>query len=277
MALKKLFKGVLIIIFILAALAGALFVYARFVEPARLETVSISFESPLVSKAVRVAVFADTHIGNGTDSGKLKKFFSAITSHKPDIVVFLGDLYENFSTFSPSAEERAGIAEAFSLKDLGEGVPKYAVFGNHDLGGKGKNGFRELLEQAGWQILVNLNVHLEGNINLIGADDAIFGNPDISGLTDGQMYNVLLVHEPDVAGRFSGVELQLSGHSHGGQVNLPFLGAMVLPKYGRIYLHGLYQKPDGGDIYVTRGMGMSTLPFRFGARPELTIVDILPG
>ena len=68
--------------------------------------------------------------------------------------------------------------------------------------------------------------------------------------------------------------LQLSGHSHGGQVYLPLIGAPHVPMGAQTYLRGQYDKADGGVVYVNRGIGMSILPYRFGSVPELTIVEI---
>ncbi len=251
--------------------ACALFVYARFVEPSMLRVVNQTISSPLVRGQVRVLMFSDLHVGNGMDSDRLMAVAQKITEARPDVVVFLGDLFENYSKYTGGDEEE--IAGILSLPDLPD-AKKYAVFGNHDLGGGAKSAFEDIFEKADFTVLVNQNVELDCNINLIGGADVIFGTPDIPGLVRQYMFNLLLLHEPDYADRVANVQLQLSAHTHGGQVRLPFTKALILPQYGTKYIAGLYYKADGNQIYVTKGVGMSTLPFRFAAVPEINISTI---
>ena len=130
-------------------------------------------------------------------------------------------------------------------------------------------------EKGGFTLLENESVAVpELGICFAGAADVIFGQPDIEGLWAEGLYRVLLVHEPDYALEVTDVPLQLSGHSHGGQVYLPLIGAPHVPLGAQTYLRGRYDKADGGVVYVNRGIGMSILPYRFGSVPELTIVEI---
>jgi len=168
------------------------------------------------------------------------------------------------------AGDEAEIARVLSLPK----ADKYAVYGNHDLGGKAQHIYADIMAQAGYTVLVNQAVQLEGGVNLIGCDDLIFGTPDITGLPQEGALDLLLMHEPDFADRVTGVELQLSGHTHGGQVRLPFVDYLVLPTGGKNYIRGSFEKADGGLLYVNRGLGMSILPYRFASRPELTVIDL---
>ena len=91
-------------------------------------------------------------------------------------------------------------------------------------------------------------------------------------------YNILLCHEPDVAEKFQDypIDLQLSGHSHGGQVSIPFIGAPFTTKYGHKYIRGMYQMPDNPrmQLYVNIGIGTSQKRYRFGCMPELTVFTL---
>ena len=122
-------------------------------------------------------------------------------------------------------------------------------------------------------LLENTDAQLPCGLHIIGAADYIYHTPNLEGLT-GEGFDLLLAHEPDLADAVSGVELQLSGHSHGGQVYLPFLVQEFLPGGAQNYIRSRYEKADGGIVYVNRGIGMSMLPVRLFSRPEITILTI---
>ena len=90
---------------------------------------------------------------------------------------------------------------------------------------------------------------------------------------------ILLAHEPDFADHAVGaqVDLILSGHTHGGQILLPFLPPLLLPEMGIKYVHGLFQLRDGMQLYVNRGIGAVNLPFRFRCPPEITVITLAQG
>ena len=108
------------------------------------------------------------------------------------------------------------------------------------------------------------------------------GAPDFSRAFAGcgqSDFAIGIVHEPDyfrVLARFSPIRLQLSGHSHGGQVRIPGFGAVVLPAWGKVYSAGLYELNDR-QIYTSRGLGMVCLPVRFDCPPEVTVITLARG
>lgn len=258
-------------VLILALTAAAGYIYARFIEPNRLVARRYTVESDLAPEKIKIAAFSDTHIGiGGMAGGRIEKIMVAIERENPDMVIFLGDLYYNYAGYGDKESDR--LTRAFSMPGLPL-AKKYAVCGNHDMSDRAKNAFTSLFENAGWQILAN-NSHTVKGINIIGSDDVIFGRPDVSGLIRQHAFNLLLVHEPDFADSVSGVQLQLSGHTHGGQIRLPLVGAAVLPRLGRKYVYGRHQKAAGGTVIVTGGLGMTTLPLRFMAVPEIIIITI---
>lgn len=138
------------------------------------------------------------------------------------------------------------------------------------------------LESGGFQLLVNRNVSVKKNgesIIFAGVDDALLGKPDLNQALIGVSGNhsvILLVHEPDYAEQRKGqdIDLQLSGHSHAGQVRLPFAGPILTSKMGKIYHAGLNQAGNS-LVYTNRGLGTTIMPIRFLARPEITVITLV--
>ena len=109
-------------------------------------------------------------------------------------------------------------------------------------------------------------------------DDLLRGNGDLDRTVSGvpeEACKVLLVHEPDFADRAANypIDLQLSGHTHGGQVRMPGIGALILPRMGHKYSMGLYRVRDLW-LYTNRGLGTESLPVRFNCRPEITLFKL---
>lgn len=265
----RLLRRLLAFILALAVLAAAAYCYARYIEPGRLSIETLNIAGAGLDASVRLAVFSDVHLGNGVDTGDLRQLADIINALRADAVLFLGDLYDNYEEYEGNTE-----ADAAALASIDAPI-KLAVWGNHDMGGGAYLIYSEVLEKGGFTLLENESVAVpELGICFAGAADVIFGQPDIEGLWAEGLYRVLLVHEPDYALEVTDVPLQLSGHSHGGQVYLPLIGAPHVPLGAQTYLRGRYDKADGGVVYVNRGIGMSILPYRFGSVPELTIVEI---
>lgn len=115
---------------------------------------------------------------------------------------------------------------------------------------------------------------------IAGIDDALLGKPDlpraISGIAE-DTCTILLAHEPDIADEAARypIDLQLSGHSHGGQIRLPFIGEVLTPRLGSKYPDGLQRvKNSNLQVYTNRGLGTTILPIRFLCRPELTVLTL---
>jgi predicted MPP superfamily phosphohydrolase len=118
----------------------------------------------------------------------------------------------------------------------------------------------------------------ENGLWLVGVDDIWVGAGDLERALGGvpeDSSKLLLVHEPDFADKAarSGIDLQLSGHSHGGQVRLPLIGAPLLPLWGRRYPIGL-QKAQAMWVYTSRGLGLIEPAVRFNCRPEVTLLTL---
>ncbi len=138
------------------------------------------------------------------------------------------------------------------------------------------------MRESGFELLLNneKRIRLMDNseISIFGLDDILLGKPKIEKTLEHarqNTYNIVLVHEPDIAPQVSRypINLQLSGHSHGGQVQIPFLGAIITPSLAKDYIEGFYTIQDL-TLYVNRGLGRTRVPFRFMSKPEITLFTL---
>ncbi|WP_411347872.1 metallophosphoesterase [Paenibacillus sp. WLX2291] len=248
-------------------------------EPNWLEKVYISLELPNLPPSLngmRLVQFSDMHLGMGKNIGDLDKLADVIMGEKPDLLCFTGDMVDEYAS-----ELNGGIA---ALQRMQAPLGKFAVLGNHDYLDD-VLAVSQQMRQGGFQMLINEN-HIitrdDGVLAIAGLDDQLLGNPDVhkgaKGIPD-DACRILLMHEPDYADRIPEelqFGLQLSGHSHGGQIRVPLVGAVITPKGSRKYVMGGYKAGINGHLplYVNRGIGMSQLPVRFMCRPELTIFTL---
>jgi predicted MPP superfamily phosphohydrolase len=190
-------------------------------------------------------------------------------SLKPDILVLGGDYVTR------EAEAMFELVPTISSLDAKYGV--YSIIGNHDIW-TNVTVIEKGLAEAGIPVLKNDGITLDVNNTLFylaGVDDGWSGQPDIAaamGNHPNGATTVLLAHEPDLADEFSAdprISLQLSGHSHGGQIRFQGVGAFVLPYLGRKYDMGLYRVNDMW-LYTNRGLGNVTEPVRYNCAPEIT-------
>ena len=256
-----------------------LYIYARFIEPelltVRYETINTNYLNENTDE-IRILQFSDTHISDYFDIEDLKNAVAKINEENPDIVVFTGDLIDQYDNYQYKDE----IYEIWETLGSIKAPIKYAIYGNHDYGGGAEQVYKEIMKNSGFILLINQNSELsQYNINFIGMDDSIFGTykPDIiSGYLNKNMYNIVLSHEPDVADRFLeySIDLFLAGHSHGGQVNLPVVN--YLPLLAEKYVRGFYdfENVRQTKLYVNIGLGTSKIPLRFMAEPELTVITL---
>ena len=217
----------------------------------------------------KIVQLSDLHFLPHTPLTLIQQAFARTSELKPDLVVLTGDYVTH------EAETVFGMSDALGALDARYGV--FAILGNHDARA-GKQIISQAIEETGITLLQNEGLTFDvGNSQLFlaGVDDCIWGQPDLSGALSRQpadALTVLLAHEPDVIDRFSldgRIDLQLSGHTHGGQIRLPFWGTPVLPKLGKKYVHGL-RRVNESWLYTNRGIGMVGMPVRFSCPPEVT-------
>jgi uncharacterized protein len=203
---------------------------------------------------------------------------------RPDIVVLTGD-FVTLPQFSSKRDAIANIetqsepcAELLSQLRPSRGI--FAVLGNHDHNRKGWV-VTDSLQTRGIRVLRNQSVPLEirgSRMWIAGVDDVLRGAADLSAAMYGIPRNettILLAHEPDFADYAAEypVNVQLSGHSHGGQIRLPFLGPPYLPELARKYPWGL-RKVGDLTLYTNCGLGTLELPIRINCPPEVTLIRL---
>jgi predicted MPP superfamily phosphohydrolase len=255
------------------------YVYANRIEPNLLEINTRQIQHPLIPKSfegLKIIQFSDTHLGFQYNLIQFEKLVKKMNDLQPDLIFFTGDLMDAPNEY-PKINQLVPI-----LQQLKASLGKYCIFGNHDHGGYGSDIYRNIMGSADFTVLLNESTPIKlkdgSRIYLIGIDDAMLGQPDLKVAlkhVPDNTFKLLLSHAPDLAESSSQypIHWQLSGHSHGGQVKIPFVGALVTPPFARKYTEGLYTIGESNPLtlYVNRGIGTTRLPFRFMARPELTV------
>lgn len=280
--------------FALGATTGAtalgLLAYAVGIEPYAIETVRLDIHVPRLPRAFDGYVTYQISDLHTSQCGRRERWLSQTLSAMPpaDLIAVTGDLVHTSRGISPFLD----LAKSFQARD---GI--YAVFGNSEH----KNGVRPhqfavTLQENG--IIPLLNSHTlitrgEETLALAGVDDPVSNKDCMAGALAGippDICALLLMHSPDGIAEavVRGVDLVLSGHTHGGQISLPLIGAPYTHSLlGRRMNHGYYAgkklrrvigiRPGRTQLYVTRGLGVSGLALRFLTRPELTIITLRHG
>lgn len=250
--------------------------YCRYGRPGwlTLEQIPVALpQRPPQLPTLTIGQLSDLHVGAAIAPYLVEEAVALLNAQWPDLVVITGD----FVTAGPLYLKPA----ARSLAALTAPLGVYAVLGNHDYW-CGARHLRQLLEARGIRVLVNEAeriAHASGDFWLIGLDDVLCGKPDLDKALAGVPENslrILLAHEPDVADTAAryGIALQLSGHSHGGQIRHPG-GPLVLPKLGRRYPRGLQQVPGSETfVYTNRGIGTAGPPLRLNSPPQVTVLKL---
>lgn len=261
----------------LLILVISLLLYAKFIEPNWIEVKSLQLQLNNLAaefNGYRIIQISDIHRDRWMTPKRLERIVNQINALKPDLVAITGDLVTyNFPQFIPSV--------GASLSKLHPQDRVLAVLGNNDeesnpeamIAALEKNGIIHLGNEVYTLQRGNAMLHIAGVGDICaGKDrlDLVLRKLPQTGAA------ILLVHEPDYAdfsasvGRF---DLQLSGHSHGGQVRLPGFRPPLLPFFAKKYYLGLYQIGKM-LLYTNRGLGMTELHLRFAARPEITVITL---
>ena len=242
-----------------------------------------SDELPDSFNGFRIAQVSDLHNAEmGKDNEKL---ISILKDATPDIIVITGDMIDSRNT-------KVDVALYFAEQAI-KIAPCYYVTGNHEARVDEYNDLKDGLLELGVVVLEDARVDIElpgETITLIGVDDPSFQTAYLFGDDETVMkskldeltsedagYTVLLSHRPELFEIYveSGVDLVFSGHAHGGQFRLPFIGGVVAPN------QGLFPKYDAGiytegttNMVVSRGVGNSIIPFRVNNRPEVILIEL---
>jgi uncharacterized protein len=260
-----------------ASLGGAFYGYQ--IEPHHVEVVRKAFSLrglPAAFEGYTITQISDLHLGFFINADQVVKLAEQVNALNADVIVMTGDFVAGHKVVV--AEQIEPALKPFVARD---GV--YAILGNHDHW-LNAQAVSQGIRAAGVSLLLNQHVRIQRgdeSLYLAGVDDIWEKQHDLhAALRDipEAACTILLAHEPDYADEVAAdgrVALQLSGHSHGGQVRFPLRGAVALPHLGRKYDIGAYTIGDL-QLYVNRGIGMTAVPLRFGCPPEITHITLHP-
>jgi predicted MPP superfamily phosphohydrolase len=244
----------------------------------RLARLSKAFEN------FRLVQLSDLHISAFMSAEQIRRYAAIANQLKPDLVALTGD----FVTWDATAQD--AVVEALSVLKAPFGV--FGCLGNHEWMAGNEDSITRLFAAQGTRILRNERVVIESagsTLNLLGVDyQSLDGRaeapghpvkkylPGVERLLLPDTVNILLSHNPNTFDRAAelGIDLSLSGHTHGGQIALEFMhSTLATTRIITPYIRGWFQKGDA-QLYVNRGIGTITFPIRLGARPEITVFEL---
>jgi uncharacterized protein len=260
-------KWVWPVVALLVVLGTAVGIDGTLIEPFRIEVTHFEIRASL-ARPLKIAQLSDVHThGLGRNE---RRAFEILAEERPDLIVVTGDCLGN------TAGNYRMCAEFYRRLHAPLGV--WVVRGNWE-NDVPLHRERAFYAGSGVHLLVNGNAAPRGDFSLIGLDDFASGTPRLDAALAGVpagAYRIALFHSPAYFDRIAGrVNLCISGHTHGGQVRLPLIRPLWLPKGCGRFVEGWYEE-KGTKMYVSRGLGMSDLPVRLLCRPEITIFTLNP-
>ncbi len=271
----------LIVLGLILLISAVLLVWSFVIEPDSVvvkETTIKITQWPQAFDHLRIVLISDLHVGSPhIDIEKLREIVATINQQQPDLVLIAGDFVIQDVWGGHFVEPEQIAAE---LKNLRARDGVYAVLGNHDWWYDGDR-ITRALNNEGIKVLENdvTRVERDGqSIWIAGLADLWTGKQNIEGTLakiPPSAIVIALTHNPDIFPTLpTGVALTLAGHTHGGQVSLPFFGRRVVPSaFGERFAIGLLQE-NGHQLFVTPGIGTSIIPIRFRVQPEISVLII---
>lgn len=288
--LKKKYKVMIVISLVFIALI----MWSRYVSTAGLvikEYKVINNNIPTSFEGLKIVHFTDVHYGRTINNKELEYFVDEVNALKPDLIFFTGDLIDRDTKVT--SEIKSEVINILSKLDASIG--KYAITGNHDFETKE---YDNIIKDSGF-------IDLDNNYDIIysssyetiyiaGLESEIKGHPNVKSVTEyldakvttgeGEIipandippYKIMLLHTPDTIAKVKNYnfDLVLAGHSHNGQVRLPFVGALLKPVGAKNYYEPYY-KINNTDLYISGGLGTSNLNFRFFNKPSFNFYRLV--
>ena len=262
---------------------GTIFLWARFISTSGLDVKEIKVVNeklPASFKGLKVIHFSDVHYGRTVNKKYLDKIIEKINLTNPDLVLFTGDLIDKDTDITD--ELITELSKLLSKIEAKYG--KYSIKGNHDYS---YESFEEIMEESNFKVLENnydlIYSHANEYIYLGGLSSSIKTEINYESTLElfkenanNNIYSIILSHEPDNIDELlenKNIDLVLSGHSHGGQVRLPYIGGLMKIKGAEKYINEHYNI-NGTELYVSYGIGTSTYSIRFFNKPSINFYRI---
>ena len=279
----KKFLKVLLILILIISLISSVIAYGTFVSVSSISIVNQKISSTKINddmNDLKIAFISDIHYNHFMNKERLTKMIERINAFKPDILLFGGDLFDDPTLYPIDENVTKELAECLSQLQADYG--KFAVLGETDHHENVLPIVEDLLFQADFELLNNQNIQLtkEGSstIYLIGIDSLVGGNPDVEMSlqeVDTNAFTIVLTHAPDLISQLpsNGIDLVLAGHSHGGQIALPFIGELNKKEGALSYSKGEYWI-NQTQLIVSNGMGTTDTDIRIFADPQCHILRL---
>ncbi len=256
-------------VLIFLILFSAVFIWSRFIEPQIITVKKIKLSQ---NPEIKVAVFSDTHIGAYKSPGFLKRVVDKVNNLKVDLILLPGD----FIYFSN--DTKSDLAPLKNLK-----AKSIAVFGNHDIvqsGLRKKEEVKEALKNAGVEILENQETSFK-DWKIYALGEIWEDKADLEILKSlNSKKAIILLHNPDITLKYKDLDLDLkntitiAGHTHCGQIRIPFIYKHVIPTKGDFPHGGLYDLNENGKLVISCGTGEIGLPMRLFNPPQILLLEI---
>ncbi len=276
-------KKIIIVLIIIILVISSCLLYSRFLATKGLKVKEYKVVNNKITDSyhgLKIVHLSDIHYGSTIYEKELNNIVNKINEIKPDIVVLTGDLIDNRISFDKDIIIKY-------LSKIEAKLGKYAVSGNHDIP---IDDYNYIIKESGFLSLDNKYelIYSKSNEPIIISGIG-YGEEDIGIKTEQfdkyiselkaddikPIYSILLVHEPDTVDNLdlNKYDLVLSGHSHGGQVRLPFIGKLYTPEGAKNY-YDEYYKINNTDLYISSGLGTSMYKFRLFNKPSFNFYRI---
>lgn len=255
-------------------------VYSK-AEEVKIKKIKLPILREQHDQPLTIVHISDLHIGFNYSYSDLIYHISLVNELNADFVMITGDLFDRVDKFKGNPYAYVPL-----LKTIRAAQGVFFCFGNHDQRTYETHIIQDILERSNIRILNNFGTTVyydDEPIYLCGLDDILNSKGNITQALRNRQHpshlTITMVHEPDFADyvkKFN-VDLQLSGHSHGGQIRLPLLGAPITPYLGSKYVRGLYRlhyKTHELFVHVSPGLGVTHLPIRLFCPPEITVIEL---
>ena len=263
-------KPILVYILLIISL---LLLYSHYIEPYNLIIKEYKIENKSIPKSfdgIKIVHISDIHYGSTVNKEYLERIVNLINKQNPDIVVFTGDFLDDRTQLNN--KEIDNIKKI--LSKINSKLGKFAVNGNHDY--KNIDNYKKIMSSS-FQLLDNKEKIIYYNssipISLVGFTDSRNTKANYKILErNTEYFKIVLTHEPDdyIKIKDYKFDIMLSGHSHNGQVRLPFVGPIFTPKGSKTY-YDEYYKIDNRELFISNGIGTSGLNLRFNSKPSINL------